>query len=296
MGKIDNEKIEVEPFCEIVEFTKDMPFRIVHHNAYSSRPVRSHWHPDLEIDMLDKGDGKIDFYVEGRHETLTENGVVLINGGEVHSSFPDMKHGSREIVGVTLIVKYDFLKMLVPDFDNIFWCLDTEKDKKAIAGLISRMSETYLEEKNKESFRCMLISGVCEIVSYLCENCMHERESFARRDNCHMRVILDYIHNNYQLPLTQEMIAQEFYFSRGYFSCFFKKYTGKTFKKYLTEVRLIQAERLLRETSFPVCRIAQDVGFNDERRFIENFKKSYGMTPGCFRKSPKISYMNERRK
>ena len=83
-------------------------------------------------------------------------------------------------------------------------------------------------------------------------------------------------------------MAQKFYFSRGYFSSFFKKYTGKTFKTYLTEVRILHAESMLKDTDNSISQIAQDTGFNDERRLIETFKKYYHITPGNFRKKEKL--------
>lgn len=286
---------KADAFYEVVQFKGSMPVATIYHSSYTSSPVGEHWHLDLEINMLDKADGKIDFYVDGRHEVLTKKSIVLINSGAVHSSVPDMKNNSREIIGLTLIIKYDFLKTLIPNIDNIYYILDGEKDRSEIRNLLSQFSNIYLHEKDKDSFNCMLISCVCQIVAYLCENCMHERRKIGEQgEGQTIYMILEYIHSNYQFPLKQELIAREFHFSRGYFSCFFKKCTGKTFKKYLTEVRLIQGEKLLRETNLSVCRIAQDIGFNDERRFIETFKKYYGITPGCFRKNSENLILNSK--
>lgn len=275
-------------FCEVVKFKEKRPVWIFHHTDYSSHPIASHWHQDIELNILNEGEGWIDFYIDGRHEVLKKGDVCLINSGEVHSSIPNIKKGGHKIVGFTMIISYDFLKNIIPNIDQMYWRLEAPEDRKRIMELMREMSRVYQEDKPEALLNIRLVGLMCDLLCVLCENCMHSVEELYpedQRNSERIRKILDYIHEHYQNSLTQEAIAQQFYFSRGYFSSFFKKYTGKTFKTYLTEIRLLHAEQLLKQTNRSISQIAQDAGFSDERRFIETFKKYYEKTPGAFRKT-----------
>ena len=274
--------------CEVVKFKKSSPIWIFHHTDHSSHSIASHWHQDIELNFLDGGEGWIDFYIDGRHEILKPGGVCLINSGEVHSAIPSLKGGDNATTGITMIISYEFLKRLIPNIDQMYWRLETWEDQKKIAEFMKEISRVSQADRPEAQVNVRLVGLMCSILSILCENCMYSVEEFypeEQRNSERIRKILDYIHEHYQNPLTQEALAQEFYFSRGYFSSFFKKYTGKTFKTYLTEIRLLHAEQMLKETKRSISQIAQDAGFSDERRFIETFKKYYEKTPGAYRKN-----------
>ena len=272
---------------QVIKFNGDNPVLIIYHTNYSSHPLVSHWHMDLEINIL--YEGRVDFYIDGRHEILTHDSVCLINSKEVHSSIPDIKKNKEKIVGFTLIINYEFLQNMIPDYTEIYWKLERDEERSYIAGLLHQILDIYLVRKNEaDDFK--ILGMVCEILSVLCGRCKFKKENINinhQKNNERIRIILQYIHQNFQLPLNQKELAEKFYFSRGYFAAFFKRYTGKTFKEYLSEVRVLQAERMLEQTTGSISRIAMDCGFSDERRFIETFKKYYDMTPGSYRKSKK---------
>ena len=270
-------------FFEVVRFENKRPVLIWQHTDSSSRPIPSHWHLDVEINFLDDGEGGINYYINGRHEVLKKGGVCFINSGEVHSCIPTIKNE----LGFTLIISYEFLKNIIPAIDQVYWRVENAQAQDKIIEFAHEILRVYQKKDTDMILNIKLAGLVCSIMTVFCESCMHQvNDAYLedQRNSERMRGILEYIHTNYQYPLTQEAIARQFYFSRGYFSGFFKKYTGKTFKTYLTEVRLLHAEQMLKETGRSISQIAQDTGFNDERRLIETFKKYYHVTPGCFRK------------
>ena len=56
------------------------------------------------------------------------------------------------------------------------------------------------------------------------------------------------------------------------------------FLDYLTQYRVEQACRLLKETGLKNYEIAYETGFRDEKYFSTVFKKATGMTPSKYRK------------
>ena len=55
------------------------------------------------------------------------------------------------------------------------------------------------------------------------------------------------------------------------------------YKKYLTELRMEEAKRLLKETPLRIIDISQATGYNDVSYFIKVFQKHTGLTPAKYR-------------
>jgi len=60
-------------------------------------------------------------------------------------------------------------------------------------------------------------------------------------------------------------------------------YFGKSFPQVLNERRIVDAQRLLRETPAPVKQVAEEVGFNSMATFNRVFREAVGHTPTEFR-------------
>ncbi|MGN0793800.1 MAG: helix-turn-helix domain-containing protein [Aristaeellaceae bacterium] len=59
----------------------------------------------------------------------------------------------------------------------------------------------------------------------------------------------------------------------------FKNETGRTIKCYLTNYRIEQAQKLLRNEHYRSKEIAARCGFSDNGYFTKVFRRSTGMTP-----------------
>lgn len=87
------------------------------------------------------------------------------------------------------------------------------------------------------------------------------------------------INNRYDEDLTAKDVAMEVDMSYTYFSRRFKAITGKSFTKYLNEVRINHAEKALLLTDKSVTEVAYASGFNDVSYFIARYKELRGKTP-----------------
>ena len=58
-------------------------------------------------------------------------------------------------------------------------------------------------------------------------------------------------------------------------------------RKIIRDIKLNQACRALRETSLSNHAICELVGYESPEHFMRTFKKTYGMTPGEYRKKNK---------
>jgi len=58
---------------------------------------------------------------------------------------------------------------------------------------------------------------------------------------------------------------------------------GMSFTAYVTQVRMDEAVRLLRDTDEKTYRIAERTGYSDPNYFSYVFKKKYGVSPTKYR-------------
>ena len=56
---------------------------------------------------------------------------------------------------------------------------------------------------------------------------------------------ITYIHNHFDEPISLEEISQQAQISANYFCTLFKPYTGQTIHRYINELRIHKAKRLI---------------------------------------------------
>lgn len=94
-----------------------------------------------------------------------------------------------------------------------------------------------------------------------------------------------YILNHYYTEITLEDMAESVLLSPQYFSKIFKEQAGMSFIKYLTKVRMKEANILLENSNLKISEISQKVGYNNPDYFLRVYKKFYGVTPSRYRET-----------
>jgi AraC-like DNA-binding protein len=103
-----------------------------------------------------------------------------------------------------------------------------------------------------------------------------------------LQKVIALVFNHFQDELCLEDALGEAHMSKASFERHFRKHTGKTFTRFLTEVRLNFAGRHLVETNLPVGEIALISGYNNISYFNNQFHKFYQLSPCAFRKQMQI--------
>lgn len=96
--------------------------------------------------------------------------------------------------------------------------------------------------------------------------------------------VIDWIHGHLAQELRVEDAAQVAHVSPAAFSRFFKRETGKTWSRYVNDVRCSEAGVRLRQSARPVAEIAHDCGFRTLSHFNREFAKRLGATPRDYRR------------
>lgn len=94
----------------------------------------------------------------------------------------------------------------------------------------------------------------------------------------------EFIYQHYMEPISLALIADKLCISYAYLSNLFHEMEGKSYIKFLTEVRLKHAANLLKNNDLKLDYITKKVGYISVKHFSYVFKKYYGVTPGEYRK------------
>jgi AraC-like DNA-binding protein len=107
----------------------------------------------------------------------------------------------------------------------------------------------------------------------------------AKRDiNPGMEKLIEWIRINYNLKgLNLKSIASSFKYSPNYLCETFHKYMGMPLMRYITQVKIDNAKKLLLYTRDSVKEIAWKIGYEDEKTFMKRFKQLEDITPTTYR-------------
>lgn len=93
-----------------------------------------------------------------------------------------------------------------------------------------------------------------------------------------------YIREHYMDAISLSDVASIVNYNPIYFSMTFKRETGIGFSDYLTQVRIREARKLLKDVSLTVSDVAARCGFENAKYFSQVFRKNVGITPTEYRK------------
>lgn len=261
-----------------------IPVIIICHSGAARQYVYSHWHKELEISWLFKGE--VEFYNGGKRRLIKNNGINLVNSEELHYAIPRKESwDSEENVGITIQLNYAFLKGLIPDLDELYFEIPSDSVEGDLTERMGRIYELYTQGDGPE-MKLKILAIVCELIAVLYEKCRNRKSIVPvneQKDRERIKIIIEYLNTHYKEKLQQQELAKKFHFSREYFARFFKQQTGMTFKEYLTHYRLGKAMDELLYSDKKVLDIAWNNGFTSESQFISCFKNAYKVTPSVYR-------------
>ena len=267
-----------EPYYEITKIIHNIPINIHLHKKSPLPIIEAHWHRAIELSIV--FEGEVDFYNGSHHRICKKNEVSLSNSEEIHYSIPHYDCYEDKYVGYTIQINYQFLKSLIPHIEKIYFDITNDNINKEISYYMLEIYHLFISQKEVKYIK--IYAYILEIIAILYEKCQNKRDILSTKKT---KDILNYIHLHYQEDILLYEVAQYFGFSREYFSRFFKKEIGISFKQYLILLRLNQSLNLLKNKDLTILDISSQIGFSSEIQFINSFKKYYHMTPGQYRKS-----------
>lgn len=111
----------------------------------------------------------------------------------------------------------------------------------------------------------------------------YSRTLMMGKSNYRLEKILDYINSHYYEDIELAKLAKLSALSESQLIRIFKQTYGNTPIGYQLELRLSEAQRLLRETSLTVSEISYRLGFSDSNYFSHFFHRKIGVSPVKYR-------------
>ena len=255
--------------------------------------VPPHWHDEIEIIYIKKGQGIVTVDVKEDHVSALT--LVFILPGQLHS-IAQYKDESMEYENIifdhTMLVpkksdsvNEDFLKPLTqgkitvptvfsqvyPYFNDIVAPIDACDE---ICKTKPQGYQLYIKSMLYQFFF---------ILDNRCRNLVTPKKDRKTIDK--MKIVIKYVENNYANKITIAEIADVIGFSESHFMRYFKETMGTSFIEYLKDYRLTMAARLLQSSDDAILDISVEVGFDNLSYFNRSFKARYGMTPRQYRKN-----------
>ena len=246
-----------------------------------------HYHPELELVVILKSEGNC--FIGDGIEKFEPDDVFLIGKNTPHMW---LNHESYFNKGSTLIAKSiaihfkkDFLgnhffetpEMLhlselfeIARFGIKFSNLEKQQIKE-IQGMLSldgfNKTVTFLNILNRLSshkeYKLLASSGYIK--------------SFKVKTNKTLDKVYAYIFKNFNKGMSLEEVAKIANMNPTAFSRLFKRVNGKPFSRYLSEIRIGYACKLLLEQKANISEVCYEVGFNN----ISNFNRQFKIIMAC---------------
>lgn len=97
--------------------------------------------------------------------------------------------------------------------------------------------------------------------------------------------VFEFIEERYHEPISLATIATAVGLTPGHLTTVVRRKTGRSVQRWITERRMAEARKLLRETELPVETIAACAGYRQPSYFIKHFRRDHTLTPAAWRRS-----------
>lgn len=141
---------------------------------------------------------------------------------------------------------------------------------------INKLEKEYTRE-DKYS-KSMKKAYTVHLLNLICRYRNISEPSVSQSDKIVFEVS-DFIRKNYDKDISLKMLCKHFAVNESYLSKKFKAVSGTGISEYISYVRIMNAEILLKQSKYTISEIAYKCGFNDSNYFSTVFKKIKGLSP-----------------
>ena len=248
-----------------------------------------HYHDHYEIFF--SLSGNLRYTIEGQSFHLEVGSMLIIPPYEFHR-LDEQMDGHAERIGLRFDAK--ILNELSVENCDLSMCFDkySPKFKYLLQLSESQKRELYyllqglINEQDNQAFGKALAakSLLTQFLIILNRTAIENEDivDYSDDPSSHLvRQVLDYMELHYSEDISLEQLENKFFVSRHKITQQFTKLVGYPPYRYLLNLRLRNAQRLLKKGENPQ-QVATNCGFTDYSNFYRRFKTSYGCSPREF--------------
>ena len=268
----------------------EFPFRFYKEDvwAFDFHCIDWHWHPEVEFIYAEKGE--ISCFVGTEQFALPEGCGLFVNSSVLHRyeaarsvSMPNIVF-SPELLGAKSGRVYQ--KYIAPVLESaapyLLFRPSADRHREMLQRLLTifRLQETQDNEMKTVASLLELWQQV-----YLHLPLPSGQGSGDKGRRAQLQVMMQFIHANFNRPITLQEIAKSVHISESGALQLFRQGIHLSPVAYLIQYRLKRAADLLAGTNKTVAAIAYESGFSDAGYFCRTFRKFYHQTAMEYRKS-----------
>ena len=270
----------------------DRTFRFLRFEIDRFRGER-HRHRQLELTWIEAGVGLR--FVGDHAAPFAAGDLVLIGSGVAHSWVSSKRRGGGMAAATVLQFAPDLLTLpQVPELASLGPLAARAQRGLAIEGAgRSAIIDVLVRMRTADP-----VARVAKWIGILDLLLRHQRDlrtlassamrgspasSTERPQARRIDQTLDWIHRHLARELRVEEAARVAHVTPAAFSRYFHREVGKTFTRYVNDVRCSEACLKLRLTDRPVASVARDCGYATLSHFNRQFRLRHGLTPRQFR-------------
>ncbi|EAR02285.1 AraC family transcriptional regulator [Maribacter sp. HTCC2170] len=253
-----------------------------------------HYHPELELVLTIKSAGTR--FVGDSIEKFDEGEVVLIGKNLPHMWLNDEVYFDEksDLIAEDIVIHFkkqflgiDFLSL--NEMEPIANLLQEARYGIKFNGLdhsVIRLIKQIAEMKvgfgrTIEFIKLLQILAEHPESKLLCSEVFVN--SFKKNQNESLDRTYEFVFENFMRSINLEQVAKVANMNPSAFSRFFKRVNRKTFSRYLNEVRIGYACRLILERESNITAICYESGFNNISNFNRQFRSIMNMSPTEYR-------------
>ncbi|MDC3416016.1 AraC family transcriptional regulator [Aquibacillus salsiterrae] len=266
--------------------------KVEYNNSWLKTHWPLHWHKGYEIYYFQQGDAN--YIIGDRVYDLQPGDMLIFNGERLHRVNPFGDTYRRSYINfvpeyVSDYLKEDlFTKIIVPfESENgllIKWTLSEREEVELILARIQKEKdkETIGYESMMRFYLSQLLIKVYRKISGMDSN-LEDDGSAYNPQSYHVQRILKFINQNYTNPISLDTISKSLHLNKYYMCHCFKKVTGETINKHLSNRRIEEGKKLLVSTEQSISSISDEIGLSNPIHFSRLFKQTVGMSPKEYR-------------
>lgn len=259
------------------------PFRLFHLADSRREHIEYHYHTFHKIIILLAG--RAGYAIEGERYDLSPGDFVLVGRGSIHR--PEVREDDF-YERMILYISPAYLASLGTedcDLEGCFRQAQTAfryvyRDKGG--SRVRQLFETLARTVREGGYGAALLERAqfLELMVEVNRVCLGGHQVQATAGDSKVVALLQYLNLHLTEELSIDQLAERFYISKYHMMRRFRQETGYSIHGYLTEKRLLLAQRLLAQGASP-SEAGEQTGYQDYSTFSRAYKKHFGRRPSA---------------
>ncbi|MCR8634029.1 AraC family transcriptional regulator [Paenibacillus radicis (ex Xue et al. 2023)] len=252
--------------------------------------TQNHSHDSFEIYYMRAGERF--YFIKDRSYHVKRGDLVLIQPNVLHKTTESYSpNHERVLINFKTAFVTRINNEIAPDLLQIFEEGPVlHPDARELIIIESIMDKMLREQKqgepDAEGYIKLLLGELMLLINRHIRQTDRKSKTSEHPTTLHRKVsdMVVFINENYREPLSLKSLAEHFHISPFYLCRIYKEVTGFTVVEYVNQVRVQEAQVLLKTTRSSVTDITEKVGFESSTHFGRIFKTLCGMSPLQYRK------------